>query len=112
MMKFLKWIGVGLFCIVAGVSTCALIFEAMTVDVELTESDHQLLLRTVDLEPWFDDWQADETLSEVVKLRLPDGSFELSYLNDSIDIDGPFLDVVVNRQDLRETVARCLRHLS
>lgn len=109
MKKVLLWIGAVLFCIVAGIASCGALFELLKVEEELTETDHALLLTTMDLAPWFEGWDGDESAATRSKTRYPDGSRELLYANDATAVGGPYVDLTIGWENSPSDAAMVLQ---
>ena len=70
-------------------------------DVPVTDDDRRIIVRAMDLIPYFDDYSPAEEFESFEKVRYIDQSEELSYEYDSPKEDEPYIAVTVTHERKR-----------
>ena len=103
--------------IVLGVVICSVVvviglgafWWATVKNVPVTDEDRRIVVRAIDLIPYFDEYSPVEEFESFEKVRYIDQSEDLNYKYDSPKVDEPYLAVTVtherNRSDANTTYA-------
>ena len=96
-------------CIVVGVVGLGALYLLTATDVPVTDADKRLIVRAVDLAPYFEGYSPDENFESFEKLRYIDQSEELNYDYDSTKEGEPCIAATVtyerNKSDANTTYA-------